>query len=782
MVCQDSSSDTAPSPELLKTASSSSSSPESNFRELDDAFLQTQTRIWLGEVLKIRLNEQLIISELLADGELLFLVSKVVWKLLLAKHMELKHIKASRSQPFASKSNSGRYRPYSNVDSFLKICKILELTGVDLFSPSDVVERKNTRKVPDFDIVNVTCAVTMPKDVVRCIRKSIELSHRRPADSFTDYLQKSAGQESREVYLSVTDSIKDWETYSDQSNDTEIKHPAHQSFDDLHGDESDDLYDYASEVQYNSTSPIAESDFMSTDLDQNQETPRISDYEFQLLCSRELLQYHISEAPYSGNVDVEFSGGISHLDTRGQESRMMEFGYTENELLADNGSNVGTPINDRRPVIRDVSSNAKDSWDHDLLIEENVSADIHKSGSSHGSCATPPSIENSRCFGAGENMEVLHEDGLSCLSREFEAESDSQRSESLKLHNDKNNQWEDAKEYESQDKVKFKEIEQGITSYENHTYFVKELEETENSLYSPDCFLCNKTDSSNTAVSNSIDINTTLSEKCLVTEDLKSHGDTSSLSLNSCNQCEKLLPCQCSSLPQFCKWDQKGKCPMTKSGVIDHHGSHEETMPQKQEIAEENAVSATVSKPCDNDEEQEDDSQAIASNAMSLDECEDGGDGVIDMILNDATVPANCDEDVSNTGTCITNQSSELECNDGHQTSHQDMVPVQEVIDPDKESVCSFDKLDEREVRIVETAKAKPRKKLILKSVFGGATAVGLLFMFLHLRRTGKDKDAYPVPNKASNDEGKEKSKKYAPPKAKRTTEGLYSAEKLKLK
>lgn len=33
--------------------------------------LQTQTRIWLGEVLQIRLDDQLVTSELLADGELL---------------------------------------------------------------------------------------------------------------------------------------------------------------------------------------------------------------------------------------------------------------------------------------------------------------------------------------------------------------------------------------------------------------------------------------------------------------------------------------------------------------------------------------------------------------------------------------------------------------------------------------------------------------------------------------------------------------------------------------
>ncbi|KAL1326743.1 uncharacterized protein LOC107630904 isoform X1 [Arachis ipaensis] len=746
MVCQDSSSETAPSPELLKTASPSSA--ESSFRELDDAFLQTQTRIWLGEVLKIRLNEQLIISELLADGELLFLVSKVVWKLLLAKHMELKHIKASKSQPFASKSNSGRYRPYSNVDSFLKICKILELTGVDLFSPSDVVERRNTRKVcmcirsfskklrskdidvPDFDIVNVTCAVTMPKDVVGYIRKSIELSHRRPADSSTYYLQKNSGQESREVYYSVTDSIKDWETYSDQSNDTEIRHLVHHF---------DDLCDYESEIQCNSTSSMVENDFMSTSLDElgsrSRQRPRISDDEFQLLCSRELLQYHISETPYSGNVHVDFSGGIPHLDTRGQESRMMEFGYTQNELLRDNDSILGTPMNNRMSVIRDVSSNAKDSWDQDLLIEENIPADVHKSASSHGSCATPLSIENGRCFGAGENMEVLHE--VLNLGDQFEAENDYQKSD----------QWEGIKEYESQEKMKYKEIEHEIT-YGKYTYFVKELEETEHSLYSPDCFLCNKTDSSNRAVSDSNDINATISEKFLVYEDWKSQVDSISSSLNSCSQCGKLLSCQSSSLPQFCKWDQKGKFPMTKSGAIDNNeSSHEETMTHKQETAEAYAVGATDFKSLVDDEQPENDSEAIASNAMSLDNCEDGSEGVIDMITNDATVPANYDEDVSNTRICITNQSSELECNDGNQSSQDDMVlvchtehtlepelPVQEVINPDNESAHSFDNLDEKEEKIAEISKSKPRKKLILKSVFGGATAVGLLFLFLHLR------------------------------------------------
>ncbi|MQM11528.1 hypothetical protein Taro_044437 [Colocasia esculenta] len=51
--------------------SSPCSSAETNFRELDDVFLQTQTRIWLGEVLHVRFDEETCIADLLADGELL---------------------------------------------------------------------------------------------------------------------------------------------------------------------------------------------------------------------------------------------------------------------------------------------------------------------------------------------------------------------------------------------------------------------------------------------------------------------------------------------------------------------------------------------------------------------------------------------------------------------------------------------------------------------------------------------------------------------------------------
>lgn len=63
---------------LAGAGSSSPSSAESIFREVDDVFLQVQARIWLGEVLNTRLDEQMNISDLLADGELLCVLDLVL--------------------------------------------------------------------------------------------------------------------------------------------------------------------------------------------------------------------------------------------------------------------------------------------------------------------------------------------------------------------------------------------------------------------------------------------------------------------------------------------------------------------------------------------------------------------------------------------------------------------------------------------------------------------------------------------------------------------------------
>ncbi|XP_052147188.1 protein OPAQUE10-like [Oryza glaberrima] len=166
-------------------------SPASSFRELDDAFLQTQTKIWLGEVLHLRFDEAVIVADLLADGELLFQVSKVLWKRLVRMNKEqMKQSKVYIYERTSSGKSNGKYMPYPKVDSFLKICQILGLAGIDLFTPSDVVEKRNVRKVcmcirllskkartmrltvPDFDIVTHTIA--MPNYIVGGIRRSLE--------------------------------------------------------------------------------------------------------------------------------------------------------------------------------------------------------------------------------------------------------------------------------------------------------------------------------------------------------------------------------------------------------------------------------------------------------------------------------------------------------------------------------------------------------------------------------------------------------------------------------
>ncbi|XP_026405852.1 uncharacterized protein LOC113301298 isoform X1 [Papaver somniferum] len=232
------------SPELRRfsvDSSTSTSSTESSFRELDDVFLQTQTRIWLGEVLHTRLNEEVLIADLLADGKLLFQVSCVIGKMLLTKCKDLKNSKAYMSEKAESGKRSRRYMPYSNVDSFLKICNMLGLTGIDLFSPSDVVEKKGSRRVcmcirslskkarlrglnvPDFDVVTYTIA--MPTDMVKGIRRSLEKAQYRILTS----ADSDSGLDTRPKYCQknwVADCVKQHDSYSEESDDAESNYNA----------------------------------------------------------------------------------------------------------------------------------------------------------------------------------------------------------------------------------------------------------------------------------------------------------------------------------------------------------------------------------------------------------------------------------------------------------------------------------------------------------------------------------------------------------------------------
>lgn len=50
-----------------------------------------------------------------------FEVSQIIWTMLLAKCKELRHVKGHKYNPTGSRKSSGRYRPYCNVDSFLKV-------------------------------------------------------------------------------------------------------------------------------------------------------------------------------------------------------------------------------------------------------------------------------------------------------------------------------------------------------------------------------------------------------------------------------------------------------------------------------------------------------------------------------------------------------------------------------------------------------------------------------------------------------------------------------------
>ncbi|KAK6150818.1 hypothetical protein DH2020_015750 [Rehmannia glutinosa] len=215
---------------------SSPTSAESSFRELDEVFLQTQTRIWLGEVLNTRFDEDLNLSDLLQDGEILFEVSKVVWNLLLTKCMELRHLK-HKYGPFGSRRSSGRYRPYSNVDSFIKTCKILGLSGIDLFSPSDVVEKRDIRKVPDFDMV--IYSVTMPTNMVGVIRRSLETSQCTLSSSSSYSSRKVSRMKLKQKNLYMPSNEDDGFSSSEESDEAESRYMGENSFSSADGANSD---------------------------------------------------------------------------------------------------------------------------------------------------------------------------------------------------------------------------------------------------------------------------------------------------------------------------------------------------------------------------------------------------------------------------------------------------------------------------------------------------------------------------------------------------------------
>ncbi|KAI5079601.1 hypothetical protein GOP47_0005080 [Adiantum capillus-veneris] len=124
-------------------------SPKIRFRDLDVEFLQRQARIWLEIIAGERYDPSVSLPSLLADGAILRKVSSKIWELIQKNGDKESLVGASILFPETSANgkHSGRYLPYSNVDTFLKVCQKVGLTGVDLFSSPDVVEEKDIRRV-----------------------------------------------------------------------------------------------------------------------------------------------------------------------------------------------------------------------------------------------------------------------------------------------------------------------------------------------------------------------------------------------------------------------------------------------------------------------------------------------------------------------------------------------------------------------------------------------------------------------------------------------------------
>ncbi|KAI5063435.1 hypothetical protein GOP47_0021982 [Adiantum capillus-veneris] len=174
-----------------KDKSAGTQSPDVQFREIDGEFLKQQARIWLEAVLDERFDKGTSLADILVDGEILLRVSTTI-RTMLKIHADGEPVSPKSMFPEASfyGKHSGKYLPYSNVDSFLKVCQKVGLTGIDLFSPPDVVEKKDIRRVclclralskkararhlevPEFDYVTHS-SVSMPTEFVGGLRDSL---------------------------------------------------------------------------------------------------------------------------------------------------------------------------------------------------------------------------------------------------------------------------------------------------------------------------------------------------------------------------------------------------------------------------------------------------------------------------------------------------------------------------------------------------------------------------------------------------------------------------------
>ncbi|CAM6083882.1 unnamed protein product [Calypogeia fissa] len=169
---------------------------ETNFREHDVEFLQKQAKIWLESVLGEKYGDRNF-GELISNGNILYRVSKhIIREMTGASPGPPEMSPRSFSQLSEVGKNSGKYLPYANVDSFLKACKKIGMSDIELFTPPDAVEGKDLRRVctslrtlarkaraqhirvPDFEDVNRP--LPMPKQKIEGIKDTLRHSHSSP--------------------------------------------------------------------------------------------------------------------------------------------------------------------------------------------------------------------------------------------------------------------------------------------------------------------------------------------------------------------------------------------------------------------------------------------------------------------------------------------------------------------------------------------------------------------------------------------------------------------------
>ncbi|XP_021849708.1 uncharacterized protein [Spinacia oleracea] len=296
-----------------------------------------------------------------------FEVAEVISRTLPTLSADESHIKAHERKTLASNKSTRRYMPYYNVDSFLRMCKNLGIDGIDLFTPSDVVERRNTRKVcmclrslskksrlrdlnvPDFD--SVTCTLAMPTDMVECIRKSLEKSHSSSSLS----VEQEAEKVSRvRVWRRMSNSASAVSNgYSDSCDEAESKFVVAESYgssDDAYDAESPDISGSQVVREYNSELQLStRSDFENEDDDLCEYLSPSNAESVGSPCS----QYYSDEdlsVPSSNGLGSRISGKVPELNIETnheyQISDVVHVPIDWEDIHLDVGNNKGVNAND----------------------------------------------------------------------------------------------------------------------------------------------------------------------------------------------------------------------------------------------------------------------------------------------------------------------------------------------------------------------------------------------------------------------------------------------------